>query len=117
MINSNTHLNAVDTKIKQPVGQTSLSKEIVPQTLQINSLETVQSGDPPLQMTIKVVNAANIKGSKGEHVNSMIRSQFADFDFKDSTVFADNANPEYNLSYEHSFVVDEVFSMLHLPRL
>jgi hypothetical protein len=55
-----------------------------------------------------VVQATNIKGSKGEHVNSLVRTQFADFDFKDTTIITDNANPEYNLSYEHLFVVDEV---------
>lgn len=65
--------------------------------------------DSPLQMTIKVLQATNIKGSKGEHVNSYIRSQFADFDFKDSNIITDNANPEYNLSYDHSFVVDDVY--------
>jgi hypothetical protein len=110
MISSNAHLNVVDTKLKQPVGLNPL-KQTVSQTFPINSHETVQIGDPPLEMTIKVIHAANIKGSKGEHVNSMIRSQFADFDFKDSNVIADNANPEYNLSYELSFVVDEVVSI------
>jgi hypothetical protein len=38
-------------------------------------------------LTIKVSSAKNIKGSKGEHVNSLVRVQFADFDFKDACFF------------------------------
>ncbi|KAH6577787.1 hypothetical protein BASA60_003863 [Batrachochytrium salamandrivorans] len=54
-----------------------------------------------------VINATNIRGAKGEHVNSFIRTQFADFDYKDTVTIMDNGNPEYNLSYEHTFNVDE----------
>ena len=36
---------------------------------------------------IKVLGAKHIKGTKGEHVNSLVRVQFADFDFKDVIIF------------------------------
>ena len=36
-----------------------------------------------VELVIKVQNAKNIRGLKGEHVNSFIRVQFADFDYKD----------------------------------
>ncbi|KAI8929249.1 hypothetical protein BC831DRAFT_6458 [Entophlyctis helioformis] len=61
----------------------------------------------PLVMTIKVINAVNIRGSKGEHVNSFIRAQFADFDFKDTSIVVDNSNPDFNLSFDQTFNVDE----------
>jgi hypothetical protein len=34
-------------------------------------------------MTVKVLGAKYLKGSKGDHINSLVRVQFADFDFKD----------------------------------
>lgn len=34
-------------------------------------------------LSIKIKEARNIRGSKGEHVSSLFRVQFADYDFKD----------------------------------
>lgn len=36
-----------------------------------------------ITMTVKVIGGKHLKGSKGEHVNSLVRVQFADYDFKD----------------------------------
>eukprot|EP00842_Homolaphlyctis_polyrhiza_P007011 jgi/Hompol1/89/HPOL_005219-RA len=65
----------------------------------------------------KVLNAVNIRGSKGEHVNSFMRAQFADFDYKDTTIIVDNANPEYNLSFEQSFNIDETLIEIFANKL
>ncbi|KAI8901936.1 hypothetical protein BC833DRAFT_575629 [Globomyces pollinis-pini] len=62
--------------------------------------------ETPLILTIKVLNAQNIKGSRA-NLSSLIRIQFADFDFKDSAIITDSCNPEYNLIYEQSFNVDD----------
>ena len=32
---------------------------------------------------VKVVKASHLRGSKGEHLNSFVRVQFADFDYKE----------------------------------
>lgn len=37
----------------------------------------------PVVLTIKVKGASNVRGSKGEHVNSFVRVQFADFDYRE----------------------------------
>ncbi|KND04050.1 uncharacterized protein SPPG_01495 [Spizellomyces punctatus DAOM BR117] len=58
-------------------------------------------------LTIKVLSAKNIKGAKGDHVNSFVRVQFADFDYKESPVVMDNPNPQYNFGVKQSFLVDE----------
>ncbi|KAJ3268376.1 hypothetical protein HDU76_011438, partial [Blyttiomyces sp. JEL0837] len=58
-------------------------------------------------LTVKVPSAKNVRGAKGEHVNSFIRVQFADFDFKESTVALDTPAPEYNFTYEQIFHIDE----------
>lgn len=60
-------------------------------------------------LRFKVINGKNIKGSKGEHSNLLVRVQFADLDFKDSPIINDTANPEFNFSYEQNFVIDESF--------
>ncbi|KAJ8327947.1 hypothetical protein QVD99_006319 [Batrachochytrium dendrobatidis] len=82
------------------------------QNLNIGAVSTAGTGQEAsisesLVMTIRVVNGVNIRGAKGEHVNSFIRTQFADFDYKDTATIVDNGNPDYNLSYEHVFNVDE----------
>jgi len=41
----------------------------------------------PYQIHIKVVRAKNIKGLKGDRVNSFVRVQFSDFDYKDVMFF------------------------------
>lgn len=45
--------------------------------------KSTEAVDNSVTLTIKVVQATSIKGAKGEHVNSFVRTQFADFDFKD----------------------------------
>ncbi|KAJ3371785.1 hypothetical protein HDU91_004930 [Kappamyces sp. JEL0680] len=60
----------------------------------------------PVTLTIKVNHASNCKGSKAS-LNSFVRVQFADFDFKDSNIVSDSLNPEYNLAFEQSFTIDE----------
>lgn len=81
-----------------------------PKSTPLNTTELQIQSTPgdSITMTVRVFNAVNIRGSKGEHVNSFVRAQFADFDYKDSVVVNDNANPEFNLSYEQSFNIDEV---------
>jgi hypothetical protein len=46
----------------------------------------------PITLKIKVIQASNLRGSKGEHLNSFIRVQFADFDFKDVGPFKPDDN-------------------------
>ncbi|KAI9204949.1 uncharacterized protein BJ171DRAFT_423701, partial [Polychytrium aggregatum] len=58
---------------------------------------------------IRVISARNIRGVKGEHVNSFVRVQFADFDYKDSQVVIDNPHPEYSFLIEQKFHIDESF--------
>ncbi|KAJ3297860.1 Cilia- and flagella-associated protein 70 [Borealophlyctis nickersoniae] len=58
-------------------------------------------------LTIRVISAKNIKGAKGDRVNSFVRVQFADFDYKESPVFSDSPHPEYNFEMAQQFHVDE----------
>lgn len=57
--------------------------------------------------TIKIGQAKNIRGTKGEKVSSFVRVQFADFDYKDSPVVNDTGNPNYGFVVEQVFHVDE----------
>ncbi|KAI9363935.1 hypothetical protein DFJ73DRAFT_810162 [Zopfochytrium polystomum] len=66
---------------------------------------TVSDGN--VVLTIKVAGARNIRGVKGEHVNSFVRVQFADFDYKESPVAIDTSSPEYNFALEQTFHIDE----------
>ncbi|KAI8911084.1 hypothetical protein EDD86DRAFT_246421 [Gorgonomyces haynaldii] len=71
-------------------------------------MANVQTEDQQIvTMTIKVLSASNIKGSKGEHVNSFVRVQFADYDYRDTTVAIDSASPEYNLTFDQPFTLIE----------
>ncbi|KAJ3101698.1 Cilia- and flagella-associated protein 70 [Phlyctochytrium planicorne] len=70
------------------------------------NLSGINSEDSVL-LTIRVVSAKNIRGAKGEHVNSFVRVQFADFDFKDTPVAVDTSSPEYNFQVEQNLHVDE----------
>lgn len=45
--------------------------------------EPVQHIEGGVVLTIKILSARNIRGAKGEKVNSFVRVQFADFDYKD----------------------------------
>ena len=54
-----------------------------PQTTQESNTGENKEQTDSVTLHIKVVQATNIKGSKGDHVNSFVRVQFADFDFKD----------------------------------
>jgi hypothetical protein len=60
----------------------------VPQESTVNNSPNPQANIPSgLVFNVKVLNGKNIRGAKGEHVNSFIRIQFADFDYKDVNVF------------------------------
>ena len=52
---------------------------------EINELDSGLFGkdNDNVTMTIRVIGGKNIRGAKGEHVNSFVRVQFADFDYKD----------------------------------
>ncbi|KAI8838398.1 hypothetical protein BC829DRAFT_447402 [Chytridium lagenaria] len=65
------------------------------------------NGEDSVVLTVRVVAARNVRGAKGEHVNTFMRVQFADFDYKDSPVVVDNGNPEYGFVVEQSLHVDE----------
>ncbi|KAJ3116253.1 hypothetical protein HDU96_010110 [Phlyctochytrium bullatum] len=65
-------------------------------------------GEDTVVLSIRVLGAKNIRGAKGEHVNSFVRVQFADFDYKDSPVLADTSSPEFNFTIEQNLHVDEV---------
>jgi hypothetical protein len=67
------------------------------------------SENGPLVLKITVQNAKNLKGSKAA-LNSFVRAQFADFDYKDSAIINDSMNPEYGLTHELKFNVDEVLN-------
>ncbi|KAJ3416941.1 Cilia- and flagella-associated protein 70 [Chytridiales sp. JEL 0842] len=71
------------------------------------SADGTSSNSGTVTLSIKVNGARNIRGAKGEHVNSFVRVQFADFDYKDSHVALDNSNPEYHFVYEQTFHIDE----------
>ncbi|KAJ3214771.1 Cilia- and flagella-associated protein 70 [Dinochytrium kinnereticum] len=65
------------------------------------------SSEDCVVLSIRVISARNVRGAKGEHVNTFVRVQFADFDFKDSQVVVDSGSPEYNFNVEQSLHVDE----------
>jgi hypothetical protein len=54
------------------------SQDIIPAT---NASDSAASAD--IILTVKVLGAKHLKGSKGDHINSLVRVQFADYDFKD----------------------------------
>ncbi|KAJ3022692.1 Cilia- and flagella-associated protein 70 [Thoreauomyces humboldtii] len=60
-----------------------------------------------LLLTVKVLSARNIRGAKGDKLNSFVRVQVADFDYVDSPVVVDSPNPQYDFKWEQSFHVDE----------
>ncbi|KAI9002325.1 hypothetical protein BC832DRAFT_114900 [Gaertneriomyces semiglobifer] len=60
-----------------------------------------------LVLTVKVIGAKGIKGAKGDRVSSFVRVQFADFDYKESSVVTDNANPQFEYLHEQAFHIDE----------
>ncbi|KAJ3168634.1 Cilia- and flagella-associated protein 70 [Geranomyces variabilis] len=64
-------------------------------------------GADALVLTVKVLSARNIRGAKGDKVNSFVRVQMADFDFVDSPVITESPNPQYDFKWEQSFHVDE----------
>ena len=65
------------------------------------------SSKPELTLSIKVLSAKNIKGSKGDKSSTIVRIQFADFDYKDSPVVNDTATPEFNFTYDQVYNLDE----------
>jgi len=67
--------------------------------------QTLTSG---MVMNIKVIRAKNIKGLKGDRVNSFVRVQFSDFDYKDSPVVTNDCQPEYNFSTDLEFEANEL---------
>jgi hypothetical protein len=50
-------------------------------------------------LSILVSKGKGIKGAKGEHVNSFVRVQYADFDYTDSPIVNDTAAPDFNFLY------------------
>ncbi|KAJ3155384.1 Cilia- and flagella-associated protein 70 [Geranomyces michiganensis] len=64
-------------------------------------------GSDALVLTVKILSARNIRGAKGDKVNSFVRVQMADFDFVDSPVIIESPNPQYDFKWEQSFHVDE----------
>ncbi|KAJ3056144.1 Cilia- and flagella-associated protein 70 [Rhizophlyctis rosea] len=66
-----------------------------------------QETQSELVLTIRVVSARNVKGAKGDKLNSFVRVQFHDFEPKESPVYNDSPTPEYNFSVEQRFHVDE----------
>jgi hypothetical protein len=61
-------------------------------------------------LNVRVSTAKNVRGTKGDRINSFVRVQFSDFDFKDSPVINDTSNPEYNFSFDMPLPLDEVFN-------
>jgi hypothetical protein len=50
-------------------------------------------------LSILVSKGKGIKGAKGEHVNTFVRVQYADFDYTDSPIINDTASPEFAFRY------------------
>ena len=64
---------------KGAVGLSNAAEAAVVNTSSIPEA-TIPSG---LVFNVKVLSGKNIRGAKGEHVNSFVRIQFADFEYKD----------------------------------
>ena len=45
--------------------------------------KNMKGNSSELIMKVTVLGAKHLKGSKGEHLNSLVRVQFADYDSKD----------------------------------
>jgi hypothetical protein len=106
MSNKTNNTNAVKPKDGRESRTGSLLSLVPPKSANVDE-NTTRAQE--ITMNIKVTSGKNIRGSKGEHVNSMIRVQWSDFDFKDSSIVNDSAFPDYNLSDEHSFPLDDAF--------
>ncbi|KAI9098181.1 hypothetical protein DFS34DRAFT_619887 [Phlyctochytrium arcticum] len=96
--------------LKPGSGRTSRRPSVTASSNLLNQLrpegeEHVPEGS--VALTIKVTAAKNIKGAKGDHVNSFVRVQLADFDFKDSPVAVDTPNPQYAFVHKQVFHIDE----------
>jgi len=78
------------------------------QELLMGNEDTSQSLLSGIVMNIKVVQAKNIKGIKGDKVSSFVRVQFSDFDYKDSPVVTNDCQPVYNFSTDIEFEANEL---------
>ncbi len=80
LVNSSKTNIAVKDKapVKGPAPPVNSNGKSLPQ----GGLEEVTSPNA-LRMTIRVLQARNLKGSKGDKVSSFARVQFADFDYKE----------------------------------
>jgi hypothetical protein len=59
-------------------------------------------------LSILVSKGKGIKGAKGEHVNSFVRVQYADFDYTDSPIINDTASPDFDFLYSIPIPLTEV---------
>ncbi|ORZ30084.1 hypothetical protein BCR44DRAFT_1517607 [Catenaria anguillulae PL171] len=60
-----------------------------------------------VSLTIRIKEAVNLRGSKGDKVTTFVKVQFADYEAVDSPPVADTASPEYNFSYKLDLTVTE----------
>ncbi|KAJ3142012.1 Cilia- and flagella-associated protein 70 [Physocladia obscura] len=72
---------------------------------QTNSLAEIPQGS--VLLAIKIGKGSNIRGAKGEKVNSFLRVQMSDFDFKESLIVPETSAPDYNFSHDQILHVDE----------
>jgi len=103
--------SASKSQVKEKEKSEEIPKESILQSQEIligNEEETSQSLLSGMVMNIKVIEAKNIKGSKGDKVSSFVRVQFSDFDYKDSPVVANDPQPAYNFSTDIEFEANEL---------
>ncbi|TPX37150.1 hypothetical protein SmJEL517_g01059 [Synchytrium microbalum] len=86
--------NLSDAKVKSPRKDSNMA------------LATASSANT-VTLNIKVINAKNLKGIKGDKVSTLVRVQFADFEPKESPVIADNANPTFGFTLDQTFNLDD----------
>jgi hypothetical protein len=58
-------------------------------------------------LNIRIPRAKNLRGSKGEKINSIVRAQFSDFDYKDSDVINETPDPEWGFNMDLDLQVDD----------
>ncbi|RKP16794.1 hypothetical protein ROZALSC1DRAFT_24879 [Rozella allomycis CSF55] len=66
------------------------------------------SSNDRVKLSITIHQSKGLKGSKGDKISSLVRTQFADYEYKDTKVINDAVDAAYDFTTDWDLQIDEV---------